>query len=77
MNKYARRIPHNKSSIDVYDVLIIFQVTDPAVQHAVKKLLACGQRGHKDALEDLQEARQSIDRAIEIVSTYGEKSNGN
>lgn len=77
MNKYARRIPHGKDHIDVYDVLIMFEVRDPAVQHAVKKLLACGQRGHKDALEDLQEARQSIDRAIEIVSTYGEKSNGN
>lgn len=77
MNKYARRIPHGKDHIDVYDVLIMFEVHDPAVQHAVKKLLACGQRGHKDALEDLQEAKQSIDRAIEIVSTYGEKANGN
>ena len=77
MNKYARRIPHGKDTLDVYDVLIMFEVRDPAVQHAVKKLLACGQRGHKDALEDLQEAKQSIDRAIEIVSTYGEKPNGN
>lgn len=77
MNKYARSIPHGKDHIDVYDVLIIFEVTDPAIQHAIKKLLACDQRGHKDTLEDLQEAKQSIDRAIEIVSTYGEKENGN
>lgn len=78
-NKYARRIPHGKDHLDVYDVLIMFEVRDQpcSTQHAVKKLLACGQRGHKDALEDLLEARQSIDRAIEIVSTYGEKENGN
>lgn len=77
MNKYARRIPHGKDHIDVYDVLIMFDVRDPAIQHAVKKLLACGQRGHKTQLEDLQEARQSIDRAIEITYTYGEQDNGN
>ena len=77
MNKYAKPIPKGLTSLDVYDVLIMFDVRDPAIQHAVKKLLACGQRGHKDALEDLQEAKQSIDRAIEIVSTYGEKQNGN
>lgn len=77
MNKYARRIPQGKDHIDVYDVLIMFEVHDPAVQHAVKKLLMCGQRGHKNALEDLQEAKQSISRAIEILYTYGEIENGN
>lgn len=77
MNKYAKPIPKGLTSLDVYDVLILFQVTDPAIQHAVKKLLACGQRGHKSQLEDLQEARQSIDRAIEITYTYGEQDNGN
>lgn len=77
MNKYAKPIPKGLTSLDVYDVLIMFDVRDPAIQHAIKKLLACGQRGHKDALEDLQEARQSIDRAIEILYTYGEIENGN
>lgn len=77
MNKYAKPIPKGLTSLDVYDVLILFQVTDPAIQHAIKKLLACGQRGHKNAFQDLREARESIDRALEIISTYGEKDNGN
>lgn len=47
MNKYAKPIPKGLTSLDVYDVLIMFDVRDPAVQHAIKKLLACGQRGHK------------------------------
>lgn len=76
MNKYAKPIPKGLTSLDVYDVLIMFDVRDPAIQHAVKKLLMCGQRGHKTQLEDLQEARQSIARAIEMTYTYGEQENG-
>lgn len=30
--------------VDVYEVLVAFDVTCPAIQHAIKKLLACGQR---------------------------------
>ena len=50
--------------VDVYDVLNAYEVTDPATQHAIKKLLMPGQRGHKDGLKDLQEAKMSIERAI-------------
>ena len=65
MNKYMREI-RSGVWVDVYDVLSAFEVTDPAVQHAVKKLLAAGQRGIKSALDDYCEAMQSISRAIEI-----------
>ena len=53
------------ASIDVYDVLAAFEVNDPAIQHAVKKLLAAGQRGAKDRRQDLREAISSIDRSLE------------
>ncbi len=53
--------------IDVYNVLTSFEVTDPAVQHAVKKLLKAGQRGHKNTKQDLEEAKASIQRAIELI----------
>lgn len=52
--------------IDVYDVLAAFGVTCPAVQHAVKKLLCAGLRGHKDLGKDLAEAIESVERAIEL-----------
>lgn len=51
--------------VDVYDILIAYNVTDPCVQHAIKKLLLPGLRHSKSRLEDLKEARWSIDRAIE------------
>jgi hypothetical protein len=64
MHKYQRKL--RTETIDVYDVLKAFNVINPAVQHAVKKLLAPGLRGHKTLIQDLDEARISIVRAIEI-----------
>ena len=48
---------------DVYSVLEAFGVSCPARQHAVKKLLMAGKRGHKDEIQDLQEAIVSMSRA--------------
>lgn len=63
-SKYSRRI--GREIVDVYDVLMVFNVTNPATQHAIKKLLMPGNRGHKDKITDLKEAHQSIARAIEL-----------
>ena len=63
-NKYQRTVP--STTIDVYDVLTAYSVTNPATQHAIKKLLQPGNRGHKDTLTDLREALASIQRAIQI-----------
>ena len=53
--------------VDVYDVLRAWDVTCPALQHAVKKLLQPGQRGSKSAAQDLREAIRSIERAIQLL----------
>jgi len=52
--------------VDVYDVLVAFDVTDPAVAHAVKKCLAPGQRGAKSREQDIKEAIASLERALEL-----------
>lgn len=64
-NKYQREIKPGVF-VDVYDVLQAFAVTNPALQHLVKKALAVGQRGHKDAAEDLQDIVDSALRAQEL-----------
>ena len=64
-NKYA--VDCKGRSIDVYDVLNAFAVTCPATQHAIKKLLMPGKRGHKSELGDLLEARASVDLAIDLA----------
>lgn len=70
-NKYHRRIPSVESigeftTGDVYSVLEAFQVTCPARQHAIKKLLCAGIRGKGDSLQDLRETKDAIVRAIEL-----------
>ena len=57
--------------VDVYDVLRAGDVTCPAIQHAIKKLLQPGQRGSKSAAQDLREAIGSIERAIQLMGDGG------
>jgi hypothetical protein len=63
-NKYERACPY--PTIDVYRVLEIFNVTNPAIQHAVKKLLCTGIRGGKNFDQDLAESIQALTRLQEM-----------
>lgn len=63
-SKYTKTI--HGVSIDVYDVLQAWGVTNPALQHLIKKALQCGQRGHKDNAQDLQDIIDSAIRAKEL-----------
>lgn len=63
-SKYTKTI--HGVSVDVYDVLMAWGVTNPALQHLIKKALQCGQRGHKDNEQDLQDIIDSAIRAKEL-----------
>lgn len=52
--------------IDVYAVLRLFEVTDPCLQHIVKKALCAGKRGAKDWAKDVQEIADTAQRLIEL-----------
>lgn len=65
-SKYTKTI--HGVSVDVYDVLQAWGVSNPALQHLIKKALQCGQRGHKDNAQDLQDIIDSAIRAKEIES---------
>ena len=69
--KYNREIKPGVY-VDVYDVLSAFNVTNPALQHLIKKALAVGQRGHKDEGEDYQDIIDSAKRAKELGNKRGE-----
>lgn len=59
---YFKSVAH-LDTIDVYRVLSLFSVTDPCLQHAIKKLLVAGGRGAgKDIGRDVQEAIDSLVR---------------
>jgi len=48
---------------DVYDVLEAFNVTCPAMQHAIKKLLMPGERGSKGYDKDCDEGINSVEQS--------------
>ncbi len=62
---YQKNVEHLKW-IDIYRVLLLFGVTNPCLQHAIKKLLCAGQRGIKDQKQDVQEAIASLVRYLEM-----------
>ena len=64
---YYRAVP-NTTHVDIDWILHTWNIGH-TVGHAVKKLLCAGQRGVKDKLQDLKEARNSINRAIELEET--------
>jgi hypothetical protein len=63
---YHKDVSHLER-VDVYRVLTLFNVTDPCLQHAVKKLLVAGGRGGgKDITRDVQEAIDTLTRWQEM-----------
>lgn len=68
VNKYQREIKPGVF-VDVYDVIVAFGVSNPGIQHAIKKLLCAGSRGHKDERTDYEEAYVAIFRAIELCES--------
>ena len=63
---YYKKVPEGVEYIDVYRVLEMFSVSDPAIQHALKKLLVAGGRGHKNLIKDVEEAIISLNRWVEM-----------
>lgn len=58
---YFKDVSHLKK-IDVYRVIDLWEITDPALQHALKKVLAAGKRGAKNQMQDVAEAIDSLVR---------------
>lgn len=65
-SKYLRTIQLQENRVDVYAVLEAFNVTCPARQHAIKKLLCSGIRDKGDTKQDLNETLDAVKRAIEL-----------
>ena len=67
---YFKDVEHLET-VDVYRVLSLFKVNDPCIQHAIKKLLCAGDRGDKSMIKDITEARDSLNRHLEMLDEDG------
>jgi len=76
-NKYDRKLMGIDGIwcvTDIYRVLTAFNVSSPAIQHAVKKLLCSGLRGVKNEETDYREAIKSVEaRLLEMVQVEESK----
>ena len=54
------------NKLDIYRILKLYEVNDPCLQHAIKKLLCAGKRGLKPQTQDINEAMQSLQRFLEM-----------
>ena len=63
--QYHKDVSHLKT-VDVYRLIRLWEISDPELQHALKKILAAGQRGAKSTAQDVQEAIDSLVRWKQI-----------
>ncbi len=71
--QYKKDGAHLKT-LDVYRVLELFEVTHPALQHALKKILVAGGRGAKSDEKDIREAVDSLNRWLQMRAEDCNKS---
>lgn len=64
---YFKDVRH-LDQIDVYRVLTLFEVTDPCLQHIIKKALCAGKRGAKDFSQDVQEIADTATRRLRMLA---------
>ena len=53
-------------AIDLYHVARLYDIADPALFHAFKKIACAGKRGAKDQAQDVQEAIDALKRWQEL-----------
>lgn len=65
-SSYFRDCPYEK--VDIYRILQMFDITDQAIGHAIKKLMLAGVRtGAKSTRQDIEEAIVTLQRRLEMM----------
>lgn len=54
--------------IDVYRIIELYELHDPCFQHALKKILVPGARGHKDLTKDINDIIDTMQRKLEMIA---------
>jgi hypothetical protein len=69
------RFEYKEIKLDPYRIFKIYNITEPAQQHVIKKLLVPGERGGKDLIQDIKESINGLNRWIEMIEEDLEDDN--
>ena len=64
---YKKDVKH-LDYIDVYRIIDLYELHDPCFQHALKKILVPGARGHKDLIKDINDIIDTMQRKLEMIA---------
>jgi hypothetical protein len=64
---YKKDVKH-LDYIDVYRIIDLYELNDPCFQHALKKILVPGARGHKDLTKDINDIIDAMQRKLEMLA---------
>jgi len=67
--KYVKHLDY----IDVYRIIDLYELHDPCFQHALKKILVPGARGHKDLIKDINDIIDTMQRKLEMIAENEKK----
>ena len=69
---YKKDVKH-LDCIDVYRIIDLYELNDPCFQHALKKILVPGARGHKDLTKDINDIIDTMQRKLEMLAENEKK----
>lgn len=69
---YKKDVKH-LNYIDVYRIIDLYELHDPCFQHALKKILVPGARGHKDLINDINDIIDTMQRKLEMIAENEKK----
>jgi hypothetical protein len=65
---WIKKTQHTRLYIDVYRIIDLYELHDPCFQHALKKILVPGARGHKDLTKDINDIIDTMQRKLEMMA---------
>jgi len=72
-HQHYKKDVRNLDYIDVYRIIDLYELHDPCFQHALKKILVPGARGHKDLTKDINDIIDTMRRKLEMMSETEKK----
>lgn len=69
------KFSYKGAKLDPYRILKVYEITEPAQQHAIKKLLRAGKKKDQPVIRDIDEVIMALQRWREMIIEDAELGN--